>query len=106
MSPESKADAWESLPSVATCPAFSFEIPEPDFVENKGRPQGNIQPVRGLLGGLTACSTAVHRRNGKERRGGLSPSSARFRPCSEQADLCGDLSLRLDPNTKDRRDQL
>lgn len=70
MSPESKADAWESLPSVATCPAFSFEILEPDFVENKGRPQGNILPVRGLLGSLTTCLTAVSQVEwqGEERR--------------------------------------
>ena len=32
---------------------FSFEILEPDFIGNKGRPQGNILPVRGLLGGLS-----------------------------------------------------
>lgn len=70
MSPESEADAWESLPSVATCPAFSFEILEPDFVENKGRPQGNILPVRGLLGSLTTCLTAVSQAEwqGEERR--------------------------------------
>ena len=79
MSPESKADAWESLPSVATCPAFLFWNPGAWFCRKQGETTGNILSVGGLLGGLTACLIAVSlgEWRGEERRGGLSPLSVR-----------------------------
>ena len=73
---------------------FSFEIREPDFVGNKGRPQGNILPVRGLLGGLTPCCFT----GGMEGRG--------EEACLLHWLACSDWGLRLDPSTKDRRNQL
>ena len=43
----------KACPQLPLVLLFSFEILEPDFIGNKGRPQGNILPVRGLLGGLS-----------------------------------------------------
>ena len=66
MSPESKTDAWESLPSVATCPAFLFWNPGAWFYRKQGETTGEHPACQRATGRPEPCCFT----GGMEGRGG------------------------------------